>query len=372
MPLANSCWHNRFIRSHHGIWATARNGIDHVLNCAYQRPTNLLEVHTSLVATYWIARTWLFFNTQGIPTVTAARLGLYVTDKTGITGSLVLTKGLSLEPIDENDWPTQTDEVTSLGEILQNALVVGQYNWIPLNAAGIAWLNSSALELKQGESSDCERTAGYAVFAPSRFSQSRFPQSSATITTLKLRLRRSGFPGWFYVDVYAADANHKPVGPILASGQIWGNALTTVTWGLWYEIDLGAGFTPTAGQEYCTVGYILAGNATNYVDWRGSPAGKYVNGYLWHSGDNGATWTTSLTTDQSNIDYEAVSVGGTNFCLRTNFDVSNIAPTALQTQDVDFYSAQKGDGYLPILDLTYVAAGASASQGGKLVAAHFI
>jgi len=279
-------------------------------------------------------------------------LGIYITEKTGITGSLVLTKGLSLEPIDENDWPTQTNEVTSLGFIPQADIVVNQYNWINLNAAGIAWLNSSPLELKQGESSDCERTMGYAVFAPHRFSQTRFPQSNATITTLKLRLLRKGWPGTFYIDIYAADINHEPTGPILASGSIWGNGLTTVPLGLWYQIDLGAGFTPTAGQEYCTVGYISAGNSSNYVDWRGSPAGMYVNGHLWYSGNNGATWTWNPTTDQSNIDYEAITVGGTNFCLRTNFDVSNFPPTSLQNQVLHFYSAQKGEGYLPLLEVT--------------------
>lgn len=372
MPLVNSCWHNRYIISHHGTWATARNGANHILNCGYQRPTNLLKVHTSLVAaTYYINRDWLFFNTQGIPTVTAARLGIYVTAKVGVTSAIYITKGLSREPIDENDWPTQTDEVTNLGQFNLVDLVPNQYNWADLNAAGIAWLNLSPLELKQGESSDCERTHGFAIFAPFRVSQSRFPQSSATITTLKLRLRRRGAPGTFYVDIHAADAQHKPTGPVLASGSINGNTLTTVTWGLWYEIDLGAGFTPTAGQEYCTVGYILAGNATNYVDWRGSPAGMYVNGYCCYSDDNGASFPNDVDTDQSNIDYEAVSVGGTNFCLRTESDVNNWPPGPGVEYSATFYSAQKGDGYLPILDLTYAGA-ASASLAGKLVAAHFI
>jgi len=348
-------WHNRSVSSLHGTWLTARNGWEHSLSCNYQRPTDTLHVISTLVAMYNICRVWLNVHTFYIPigaTITAARLGLYVTSITGITGSLILTKGLAREPIDENDWAIQTNEVTDLGSIAQSDLVLNQYNWIPLNATGIAWVNQSLLELKQGESSDCERTMGYAVFAPNRYSQTRYPQSDATITTLKLRLRRRGYPGMFYVDIHAADVNHKPTGPTLASGSINGNALTTVKWGLWYEIDLGAGFTPTAGQEYCTVGYLLGGSGTKYIDWRGSPAGMYVNGHLWFSGDNGATWIENPTTDLSNIDYEVVEVGGTNFCIRTGFDVSNLAPTTLQNQIAIFHSAQKGDGFLPILELT--------------------
>lgn len=345
-------WHNRHVGSNHGTWSTARGGYNLKTGEKYQRPDSYLTVDTHLVAMYWIIRSWLNFNTQGVGSISAARLGLYITDLIGTAGGLVVTKGLSLEPIDEDDWATQTNEVTILGQIAQSDLVLNQYNWTPLNAAGIAWINQSALELKQHESYDWARDAYLRFYANIWISQSRTPQSNQHIRYLRLRMRRRGSPGTLYITVKAADANHCPTGPPLASGTINANTFTTAAWGAWYLIDLGAGFDAIAGTEYCTECHKVGGDTNNAVEWISSNHLAYPSGYASWSTDGGSTWGVQTAWDAYFIDYEEAQVGGTNFCLRAAKDVSDTPPTIYEGQVTSFNSAQKGEGYLPLLEVT--------------------
>jgi len=345
-------WHNRNVRSNHGTWSTARNGYNLTEFGSYQRPQSVLNPNTYLLAMYYLGRSWLNFNTQGIGSISAARLGVYVTSKTGLSGAIFITKGLALEPIDGADWPAQTGETTIFGQFNLADIVLNQYNWADLNAAGLAWLNQSALELNQHESYDWGKNMFMGIYNPYWSSQSRTPQSTFTLTKVRLRLKRVGSPGTLYIRIYAADANHCPTGPVLASATINGNTLTTDYWGAWYLIDLGAGCVFTQGTEYCTVLYIAGGNASNCVQWIGATGNQYPNGCYALSSNAGSSWTPNTNYDLYFIDYETAQVGGTNFCLRADYDVNDIPPIIGADHTLIFNSAQKGEGYLPLLEVT--------------------
>lgn len=355
-----------------GNWTACRNGTSVGKHAVYQRPSSYLVVSTGLVAQYSIYRAYLNFNTAGVPTVTAAKLGLYVIAIGPHNFDLIITKGLWDEPVTPADFGLQTPETTNLGQLNTSVMTPNEYNWIALNAAGIAWINQRPVEKNQIESYDWQDNSYFPIDGANWASQSRVITKPDTITSIKLKLSRAGNPGTMNVYIYNADANHMPTGAVLASGSINANTFTTATAGDWYEIDLGAGFTPTVDNEYATAISCPSGNASNQARWRACSASQYPHGMAGWSTDSGGSWSPQTTFDCYFIDYETATVGGTKFCLRTSPDNNDSAPGAGADYSIGFYSAQKGDGYLPVLDLTYAAAGASVSPAGKLVAAHLI
>lgn len=349
------CWHNRRMYSRHGTWSTARNGFNVRKDGDYQRPLSQLDATTSLIATYLINRSYLNFNTKvGMPAdpVVSARVGIWITSLTGITGDLVLTKGLWREPVVDTDWALQTNEVANLGQLAQGALVLNQYNWIPLNAAGIAWLNSSMPENKQHESYDWQKNAYLDLYHPRWFSQSFTPQTSHKITRMKVRIKKVGSPGHCRCELYLAGVDHCPTGAYLARDSIHPDFFSTDTWGDWLEYHWDPGVDVIAGVEYCVVLYILGGNSTNKVQWIGCTANQYPNGTFCYSLNAGVSWTDYPNHHTYFIEYEEQLEGQTNFCLRTSYDVGDAPPGAGVTQSAVFHSAQKGVGFYPILEVT--------------------
>ncbi|MBA7589986.1 hypothetical protein ES708_32085 [subsurface metagenome] len=347
-----SLWHNRYVYSRHGTWSTARNGYGESKDGVYQRPDNKLSVHTGLIATYFIIRAYLNFHTQGVGVVKSARLGLYVTDIPAYNFDLCITKGLWDEPVIPEDFGLQTDETTILGQKSTADMVIGQYNWIDLNQAGIDWINQRPVEINQFESYDWNANMSIWVCAVQQVLMSFTPIVTHTLTNVKLRMYRVGTPGTLHVSIYAANPAGEPVGPPLASGTINADTFTTDAKGAWYLIILDAGGIITAGNYYCIVCETEAPNATRAVVWIGSTAPDYPYGHYAYSGDGGATWTHRNTRALYFIEYETLQLGGTKFCLRTASDQSDSPPGAGATYAINFHSAQKGEGYLPLLEVT--------------------
>lgn len=347
-----ACWHNRHLYSSHGTWSICRNGYSPIKTGDYQRPNSKLYVTTSLVATYHIYRAYLSFNTQGIPaeaTVTVAKLGLYVITIPNYNFPLLITKGLWDEPVVAADFGLQTDEVTVLGSLDTSEMVVGQYNWIDLNAAGIAWINQRSVEINQHESYDWGKNIEFFVFASSWLSQSFTPQTTHTLTKVKVRIRKVGTAPTLHADIYLADANHCPTGSSLASASVDPSLIPTPAWGDWVELDFGAGAALTAGTEYCLVLHQVGGNTSNCTKWIGATGDKYPNGMMCASGDAGGSYDQYADYDLYFIDYESAQVGGTKFCLRTAPDVGDSPPGAGAIYAIQFHSAQKAEGGAPLL-----------------------
>lgn len=360
-------WHNRQINSNAGTWLSARFGANLATDGKYQRPQHLLTVDTHLVGLYAITRAWINFHTDDIPagkTVIGAKLGLFVTTKTGIVSTLFITKGLCREPITEDSWAVQTAEVTSLGLINQADILAGQFNWIDLNADGIAWINQSVLELKQHESFDWSRNAYFRTYGAIRNSESFKPLFGHYLKKLRLRLKRAGNAGTLYVNITDTTPNGCSDNLPLAQDSMVCLLLSTATWGRWEEVTFDHPPYVQDGHTYAIEIWCSGGNSSNYVDWIANTSTAYPSGHACSSPNSGATWTSYPAWCLHFIEYECSNwddfesrcdsnVGGTNFCLRTGFDLNNIPPTPGQTQVVTFYSAQIGVPWCPILRLTF-------------------
>lgn len=350
------CWHNRIVRSNHGTWSIARSGVSETKFGWYQRPLSVQRVETFLVATYQIYRSFEKFHTQDTPagkSVIAARLGLYVTDKTGITGTIHVTKGLWDEPVVEDDFGLQTNETTSLGSINLADLVLNAYNWIELNQAGIDWINQRPTEINQHESYDWRMTAYNLIYDAWQWGQNFTPQTDHTLTSLKLRLKRVGDPGNVYFDIRNTTPAGCPGDELLSQKMRPGIFISTDIWGDWFEVILDTPVNLVAGTTYAIKIFAPDGNATNRIEWIGSTGTPYQNGHPCFSDDSGASWDPRLTTGCQFIEYSAELVGGTKFCLRTDYDRGDVPPPPGAPHKVEYHSAQKGPGFRSLLELTF-------------------
>ncbi|MBA7710451.1 hypothetical protein ES703_119394 [subsurface metagenome] len=348
-------YHNRYLYSNHGTWATARAGFNPRKDGNYQRPNNLLIVRTQIIATWHIIRSYLNFDSQTLPagkSVMAGSLGLYVINVPGIGGTLHITRGLWDEPVTAGDWALQTAEVTSLGEIAQNALVVGQYNWIDLNQDGIDWVNQKAVEPNQYESYDWRKNAYGEIYGSNQWSQSFTPLTAHTLTSLKLRLARVGDPGDVLVEIWNTTPGDCPKDTLLSQKMVPGIFLSTAVWGDWCQVDLPTPVPLLAGVAYAIRVRALGGTSTKKVRWIGASGSPYPNGKSCYTDNGGTSWTSYDNFDWYFIEYESATTGGTKFVLRASPDLSGVEPPPAYHQEAHFYSAQKGTGKYPLLKLT--------------------
>jgi hypothetical protein len=117
--------------------------------------------------------------------------------------------------------------------------------------------------------------------------------SDHSVTSVKLLLWRVGTIGTVTVSIRATDGGGHPTGSDLTSGTIDGNTLTTVPWGLWYEIALSP-YDLTKDTKYAIV--VRAPDATlpDNLRWSYDSTGTYAGGDMEDSSDSGTTWETTL------------------------------------------------------------------------------
>lgn len=159
-------------------------------------------------------------------------------------------------------------------------------------------LNYANLDLIVGEAGTPEIQQSYIVddntfdnFFSQYWRGQTFTTTGAyTVTSVKLKIYRSGSPGTITVSIRDTTAG-KPSGIDLCSGTTNGNTLTGVDPGEWREITFGAGYALNATTKYAIV--IHGGDTSNRIFWRvdtTSPA--YTGGNYVSSTDSGVSWST--------------------------------------------------------------------------------
>lgn len=349
---------SRTLLSTHGAWATCWNGANLEIYFSRQAPNFFLHADSYYTVSYWIRRGHLSFYIPQLPpgaTLLSAKLGIHVLTHSATAVPLYINEGIQSEPVGTTDWLPQNAYDTIFGEVSIPALVDNQYNEIPLNAAGLSWITKAMTRSHQYESYDSDQNVHGLFYAPYRYAQGFTPDQNHQLRSLRLMLKKyAGTPATVYVDIYEADANGKPTGPILASGSTPGNTLSTATWGDWRIIDLGSGCALTANQMYCIVIYSPGSNAGNCPSWSMDGATNYINGDHWQSNDAGVTWTVHYPNRTGLfITYNHLLKGARRLVLRTAYDTNNVVPPGGAPAIVSFYHSQKGIDYAPYLEITY-------------------
>lgn len=123
------------------------------------------------------------------------------------------------------------------------------------------------------------------------------PSVAHTITSVKLKLFRSGAPGTVTVSIRATSGG-QPTGSDLCSGTTSGDTLTTSAPGAWREITLGSGYGLSAGTTYAIVVRATSGAWGNHVLWRADTSPTYYGGGMWvWSTNSGSSWSSYANYD---------------------------------------------------------------------------
>ena len=121
------------------------------------------------------------------------------------------------------------------------------------------------------------------------------PSVAHKITSVKLKLFRTGSPGTITVSIRATQ-DGKPTGGDLCAGTTNGNTLPTGPAGEWREITLGDGYNLTTVMCAIVV-RISGGDLDNRGNWWYASSGTYGGGAHVDSDDSGANWTINSNYD---------------------------------------------------------------------------
>jgi len=108
----------------------------------------------------------------------------------------------------------------------------------------------------------------FAVYGTHYGGQTFTPLSSHFLTSVRLRLYRSGNPGDLIVINTATDEDGHPAGAPLALATIDANAFTTDPTGEWYEITFPTGYIANASTKYAVFLRATPAALPDYIGWR--------------------------------------------------------------------------------------------------------
>jgi hypothetical protein len=127
----------------------------------------------------------------------------------------------------------------------------------------------------------------FPVYGPTWFAQSFTPSTAHTITSVKLKISRTGSPGTFTIDIKAT-SDGIPTGNSLSTGSTNGNSLSTTD--AWVEITVDPA-PLSADTKYIIVMNASSGTPTNKVNVRADiSSSTYTGGDAVYTPSSGASW----------------------------------------------------------------------------------
>lgn len=124
------------------------------------------------------------------------------------------------------------------------------------------------------------------------------PQVKHKLTSIKVWAYRAGTPSNFTIQIFLADANHKPTGSAIGSGTVSANAWTTNSAGALYEIALSVQPNLSKDVEYFIDMTCAGSYPSNVVNLKGktAPSG-YTRGYGGFTTSYPSSWDMSQNWD---------------------------------------------------------------------------
>jgi hypothetical protein len=149
-----------------------------------------------------------------------------------------------------------------------------------LRTAGV-WSAYSGLREYYASGDD---TGDGAIYGNNWQAQTFTTQDAYRITSVRLKLYRSGNPGTVTVSIRATDASGHPTGSDLCSGTTDGNTLTIDTAGEERDISFGAGYPLAISTRYAIV-VRAAGSGIVIFEYynTGDDGYDYASGAHWHA-----------------------------------------------------------------------------------------
>lgn len=121
--------------------------------------------------------------------------------------------------------------------------------------------------------------------------------SAHTVSSVSLKLNRTGTPKVFTVGIRLTGVNSTPIGADLAAGTYNGSTFNTTATGEWYTINLTPEYSLEIATEYAIVARAVAGDSSNKVGWRYDNGNGYAAGNFTTSNNSGVSWTANTSND---------------------------------------------------------------------------
>jgi hypothetical protein len=237
------------------------------------------------------------------------------------------------------DYLTST-KLTSGFTILNCKLVLtclpfGRYT---IQTIGNAALQNSQGDLAVGESyitpyyieagtAQLQTSSPKSIFgsATGRVSQTFTMASTLTVAGAAIYCEKSAVGiGNVYFEIYAVDANHKPTGGVMATGNISNANIPTYTGtyphtNAWSFCAFSTPVALTTGTEYALVIRTPSWTAGYLYVYYSVATNPYAGGVGWYSTDNGSTWTTignydfafAVLTQTTRVNYQEITTDAT-------------------------------------------------------------
>jgi len=113
--------------------------------------------------------------------------------------------------------------------------------------------------------------------------------STIDVTSIKLKVKRTGTPSELTIAIKAIDVNSKPTGSNLSSGSLDYTNLLSNAETDWIVLPLSS-YTLSANTTYALVIYTSGGDNSNKYEARIKTTGTYTGGNSLISSDSGSTW----------------------------------------------------------------------------------
>lgn len=123
------------------------------------------------------------------------------------------------------------------------------------------------------------------------------------VTSVKIKIYRTGSPGTITVSIRDADVDEKPTGEDLTSGTLDGNSITDDSGGDWYEITLTP-YELSESTQYAIVVGAPDGDGSNTISWKYDYSASYTGGKICSSNNGGDSWTNGGALDNSDATFE--------------------------------------------------------------------
>ena len=192
--------------------------------------------------------------------------------------------------------------------------------------------------LKDSYTSDSGSIASVSA-SNTEWAQAYTPATTYDVTSVKLKLRRTGLPGTMTVELQDTSSG-LPGGTVLATGTYDADTLSSVA-GTWTELFFDDPYAVTASTQYAIVIHCAGATGLNNIDWWYDSSGSYTGGYASRSTSGGSSWTAFTSIDLTfevwgtagvtvTVTEDAIILDGTG-----DFDVSGVTYTMRQSISLD-------------------------------------
>lgn len=156
---------------------------------------------------------------------------------------------------------------------------------------GVTASDTFPLQVQETEN-DTDRDIYGVNYGAQTFTTGTYQTKLTRVDAMYMKVTAGSVSGNISVSIYAVDGSSKPTGAALGTQTFTANNVAA-TYLQWVTFTFASEITVTPATEYAIVMTVIAGDASNYIEWQTGNGNVYSGGVAWVSADAGATWTSS-------------------------------------------------------------------------------